>query len=272
MKKIFSIALLAIAALSFNSCVEDEPYPYASVAAPTTDDGYLKGKEIVVEAKVSSLVDVESVTLKYATDGKTFKDVPMTLDGKNYKGVIPAQADGTEVTFYVVAKTAAGKESESPKAKFVAGKEKINYTGLVLNELSGNDKFIELYNGSGKDIDLTDVKIYKDAVGEAFDGAKWEGSVTIKKGEYLLLYSSDVAASHEGYPAELFFSGGLSAGKNVRITLCDPDGKVIDDFNFQKWVSKHAGSYGRNADNKWYYQETSTPGAKNVDGTEAVVF
>lgn len=272
MKKIFSIALLAIAALSFNSCVEDEPYPYASVAAPTFNDGYLKGEEILVEAKVSALIDVESVTLNYATDGKTFKQVPMKLDGKKYVGTIPAQPDGTEVSLYVSAVTKAGKESKSAVAKFVAGKEKVDYTGLVINELNGNDKFIELYNGSGKDIDLADVKIYKDAVGETFDGAKWEGSVTIKKGEYLLLYSSDVAASHEGYPAELFFSGGLSAGKNVRITLLDPDGKVIDDFNFQKWVSKHAGSYGRNADSNWYYQETATPGAKNVDGAEAIVF
>lgn len=272
MKKILSIALLAIAVLSLNSCVKDEPYPYASVAAPTTDDGYLHGTEITVEAKVSALIDIESVTLNYATDGKTFKQVPMKLDGKKYVGKIPAQPDGTEVSFYVSALTTAGKESQSAVAKFVAGKEKINYTGLVINELNGNDKFIELYNGSGKDIDLAEVKIFKDAVGETFDGAKWEGSVTIKKGEFLLLYSSDVAASHEGYPAELFFSGGLSAGKNVRVTLCDPDGKVIDDFNFQKWVSKHAGSYGRNADGKWYYQETATPGAKNVDGTEAIVF
>ena len=268
MKKIFSIALLAIAALSFNSCVEDEPYPYANVAAPTFNDGYLKGEEVLVEAKVSALVDVESVTLKYATDGKTFKDVPMTLNGTKYVGKIPAQADGTEVTFYVVAKTVAGKESESAKAKFVAGKEKVDYTGLVINELNGNDKFIELYNGSGKDIDLADVKIVKDAVGETFGDPVWKGTMTIKKGDYLVLWSNSVTGVEEAY----VFNSGLSAGKNVRITLLDPDGKVIDDFNFQKWVAKHAGSYGRNADNKWYYQETATPGAKNVDGAEAVVF
>lgn len=268
MKKILSIALLAIAALSFNSCVEDEPYPYASVAAPTFNDGYLKGEEILVEAKVSALIDVESVTLNYATDGKTFKQVPMKLDGKKYVGTIPAQPDGTEVSLYVSAVTKAGKESKSAVAKFVAGKEKVDYTGLVINELNGNDKFIELYNGSGKDIDLADVTIVKDAAGEIFGDPVWKGTMTVKKGEYLLLWSNSVGGVDEAY----IFNSGLSAGKNVRITLLDPDGKVIDDFNFQKWVSKHAGSYGRNADSNWYYQETATPGAKNVDGTEAIVF
>ncbi|WP_407402363.1 lamin tail domain-containing protein [Sodaliphilus sp.] len=263
MKKILSIVLLAIAVLSLNSCVKDEPYPYASVAAPSTDDGYLKGKETVVEAKVSALVDVESVTLKYATDGKTFKDVPMTLSGKNYVGAIPAQADGTEVTFYVVAKTVAGKESESAKAKFVAGKEKVSYKGLVLNELNGSDKFIELYNGSDKDIDLTGVKMYKDAVGETFDGETWVGSMTIKKGEYLVLWTTGTADIDPAY----IFNSGLSGKKAVRITICDPDGKVIDDFNTSNSVD-FKGSMGRNADGKWYYQDTKSPGAKNVDGTE----
>ncbi|MBQ0121928.1 MAG: lamin tail domain-containing protein, partial [Bacteroidales bacterium] len=268
MKKILSIVLLAIAVLSLNSCVKDEPYPYASVAAPTTDDGYLHGTEITVEAKVSALIDIESVTLNYATDGKTFKQVPMKLDGKKYVGKIPAQPDGTEVSFYVSALTTAGKESQSAVAKFVAGKEKVDYTGLVINELNGNDKFIELYNGSGKDIDLAEVKIFKDAVGETFSEPVWKGTMTVKKGEYLLLWSNSVGGVEDAF----IFNSGLSAGKNVRITLLDPDGKVIDDFNFQKWVAKHAGSYGRNADGKWYYQETATPGAKNVDGTEEVVF
>lgn len=263
MKKIFSIALLAIAALSFNSCVEDEPYPYASVAAPTFNDGYLKGQDVIVEAKVSALIDVESVTLKYATDGKTFKEVPMKLDGKTYYGSIPAQADGTEVTFYVVAKTVAGKESESAKAKFVAGKEKVSYKGLVLNELNGSDKFIELYNGSGKDIDLTGVKMYKDAVGDAFTGETWVGSMTIKKGEYIVLWTVGTADIDEAY----IFNSGLSGKKAVRITICDPDGKVIDDFNTSNSVD-FKGSMGRNADGKWYYQDTKTPGSKNVDGVD----
>lgn len=270
MKKILSIVLLAIAVLSLNSCVKDEPYPYASVAAPTTDDGYLHGTEITVEAKVSALVEIESVTLNYATDGKTFKQVPMTLSGKKYVGKIPAQPDGTEVSFYVSAITKAGKESQSAVAKFVAGKEKVNYNGLIFNEINGNDKFIELYNGTDKDIDLAEVKLFKDVVGDTFIDSekKWTGSMTIKKGEYLVLWANSVTGVDEA----LIFNSGLSAGKNVRVTLCDPDGKVIDDFNFQKWVSKHAGSYGRNADGKWYYQETATPGAKNVDGTEEVVF
>lgn len=262
MKKIFSIALLACA-LVFSSCVKDEVYPFPTVSGVTTNDGYLKGQEIVVTAKVSALIDVESVTLNYATDGKNFKQVSMKLNGKNYEGAIPAQPNDTEVTYFVSARTSAGKESASKPATFKAGKEKVSYKGLVLNELNGSDKFIEIYNGSDKDLDLTGVKMYKDAVGEVFDGETWVGSMTIKKGEYLVLWTTGTPDIDPAY----IFNSGLSGKKAVRITLLDPDGGVIDDFNTSNSVD-FKGSMGRNADGKWYYQDTKTPGAKNVDGVD----
>ncbi len=141
---------------------------------------------------------------------------------------------------------------------------------LILNELNGNDKFIEIANPKKSAISIKGIKILKDArdVWTAPD-------IQIKAGGFLLLYSEDVVAAgqaHEGYDATLVFASGLSSKKAVRVQLVKEDGTTtIDDFNFVKHPGTTiAGSYGRNADGKWYIQPTATPGAANVDGTDPI--
>ncbi len=141
---------------------------------------------------------------------------------------------------------------------------------LKLNELNGNDKFIEIVNPEKSAISIKGIKILKDTkdVWTAPD-------IQIPAGGFLLLYSQDVVAAgqaHEGYDATLVFTSGLSAKKAVHVQLVKEDGTTsIDDFNFAKHPGTAiAGSYGRNADGNWYIQPTATPGAANVDGTEPI--
>lgn len=55
-------------------------------------------------------------------------------------------------------KGTANKITEGPE-----GPSGIDYIGLVLNELNGNKpKYIELYNSTGRELDITGVKIKKD--------------------------------------------------------------------------------------------------------------
>ncbi len=259
MKKILSIALLACA-LAFNSCVEDAPYPYATISTVTNTVAYSQADEVTVEATVSALVEVTEATLYYATDGKTFKSVPMTKSGKSYTGVIPGQPKDTEVTYYVTVVTEAGKETKSSTQSYVVGKAPVDYTGLQLNEINGNDKFIELYNAGDHDIYMGGVVIQKDG------SAKWSGiEKNLKKGEYLLLYSTDVQASHDTHPTDQFFDGGLSAKKAVCVTLVKPDGSVIEEFNLATCVKTAPASYSKTA-GKWYHDK-ATPGTKNNDDT-----
>lgn len=260
MKKIFSIVLLAACALTFNSCVKDEVYPYATISGVSNTVAFSAADEVTVEAKVSALVEVEKVVLNYATDGLNFQEVAMKLNGKKYVGTIPAFAKGTEVTYFVAATTVSGKTTASNKVAYEVGKAPVDYKGLVLNELNGNDKFIELYNGGDHDIFLGGVMLFKDGGTDAI----WTGpEVNLKKGEYLVLWTTGTPDIDPAY----IFNSGLSAKKAVRITLTKPEGETIDDFNTSNTVA-WAGSMGRNADGKWYYQETKTPGAKNVDGAE----
>jgi hypothetical protein len=158
------------------------------------------------------------------------------------------------------------------EARFQDNNVLSDYTNLVLNELNGNDKFIEIFNAGREPINMDGVYIEKDGL------LNWDGdnTVTVYPGEYLVLYSEDVVADHPDVPETLIFHSGLSAKKNVCIQLFTPVGVSIDDFNLTNIDANDPayipapGSYSRNTDGKWYYAYP-TPGAVNVQGTVAVL-
>ena len=135
-----------------------------------------------------------------------------------------------------------------------------SYAGLVLNEINGNDKFIELYNYGDGTISLKGMYIEKDGknVWKAAD-------ITLNSGEFLLLYSEDVLLDHPDYEDSLIFSSGLSAKKAVRVQLFTPAGNSLDDFNLVNYTTPAPASYSRYPDGTgdWMYAEV-TPGYENV--------
>ena len=268
MKRIFAIAAAAVAlAASLSSCVQDKVYGLPTITGINNTVAVLASDEVVVTATVTSLTGISSVNLLWAADGGAWAPVAMTATGDVWSGVIPAQPVDTEVSYYIEAESEGGETAVSATISYVVGAEVIDYSGLRLNELNGNDKFIEIYNTSGEDIPLSGICIWKDSEKSVWDAPQ----LTLKAGEFLLLYSEDVQADHPDWDAALIFSSGLSAKKNVRIELRDPKGSDIDDFNCTKHPGGEVeGSYGRNADGGWYIQTTATPGAANVDGTESV--
>ena len=261
------IASLAVL-MAFTACVKDDVYPYTSFSGMENTIAYNENDDVTVSVKASALTKINEINLIYSVDKAAPKTVAMTLDGKKYKGVIPAQAMDAVVEYYVEAKT-DGAVSKSAVATYTVGVIPIDFTPLKLNEINGNDKFIELVNTGSKDINMKGVTIQKDGA------VKWTGSeaTTLKAGAFLLLYSSDVTVTggaQEGYAAELVFDGGLSAKKAVHVELFDPKGNSLSDFNLTTLLKAAApASYGVNADGKWYYQD-ATPGAKNANGTDVV--
>ena len=118
--------------------------------------------------------------------------------------------------------------------------EKTTVEGVVMNELDGQNKFIELYNTTDKEISLEGVTLVKyDSSKEGGKSTTWEGAAGMKiaaKG-YVVLESSDLADPEEkGDPnykyesANHVFKGGLSPKKNVMIELYDAKGKLLDTF------------------------------------------
>ena len=271
MKKIMFVALALLMGLA--SCVKDKQYPginianvsYAPTAVQATDD-------VTVTATITSFKDF-TAKLVYSTDEANKAEELGMVAGENnlYTAVIPAQPDGTKVSFYVQAMNGE-VTAVSPTMEYEVGAVAIDYSKLRLNELNGNDKFIEIYNAGADAINLNGVYIEKDGT------QNWlaDNTVKIDAGGYVLLYSEDVQAGMPDYPEALIFHSGLSAKKNVRIQLFTPAGVSIDDFNLTNIDTNDPAyipapaSYSRNADGKWYYAD-ATPGAVNVDGTVALL-
>lgn len=267
MKKILIAAVAALMALT--SCMKDQVYSYPTLAGLNNTVATFDTDQVTVSVTVSAFVDITGVNLYYTIGTAAEKSVAMTKGaGGVYTGVIPAAPVGTEVKYYVEALTSGGS-TKSAVATYKVGDVPVDYSGLKLNELNGNDKFIELYNAGSADIRILGVKIRKDASAEIWTAK----DVTLAPGAFLLLYSEDVVVAggaQEGYNEDLVFHSGLSAKKGVRIELLDPKDNPIDDFNLVTLLkSKAPASYGRNADGKWYYQD-ATPGAANTDGTDVV--
>lgn len=140
---------------------------------------------------------------------------------------------------------------------------------VVLNELNGNDKYIELYNAGNADASLAGWTIYKDGGEEA----TWTGAASLKiaPGQYVVLYSEDVVADHSDVDASMFFASGLSAKKTLKIEIKDASGASIDVFtrgtepwNVEKWKSDKEHSYSRVPDGEGpFVFALPTEGAKN---------
>ena len=271
MKKIMFVALALLMGLA--SCVKDKQYPginisnvsYAPTAVQATDD-------VTVTATITSFKDF-TAKLVYSTDA-TERAIELAMTGGAddiYTAVIPAQPDGTKVNFYIQAMNGE-VTAVSPAMEYEVGAVAIDYSVLRLNELNGNDKFIEIFNAGADAVNLNGVYIEKDG------SQNWIGDNTVKieAGAYLVLWSEDVALDHPDVPETLIFHSGLSAKKNVRIQLFTPAGVSIDDFNLTNidlndpaYIPAPA-SYSRNADGNWYYAD-ATPGAANVDGEVALL-
>ena len=113
-------------------------------------------------------------------------------------------------------------------------------TGVVLNELSGADKFIELYNTTDKAISLEGLSLVKyDASKDGGKSTTWTGKagMTIAAKGYVVLESSDLADEAEGgdpnyayESANHVFKGGLSGKKNLKIELVDAQENALDVY------------------------------------------
>ena len=274
MKKIQLALMLMATLLLATSCVKDNVYEGPSTIdavsmmpeAPTSFD------DIVVTATVSGLQAVQTATLNYKADG-TSGSVPMVGSGNTWTGTIPAQPDGTKVTYTVVVVNEAGFTTVSPEKEFTVGDKPSDFTKLVLNELfaaADNDaeKYIELYNNGDDPIKLKDVIIKKD------ENEVWKGLA----GEVIMGHSYFTIVGAKG-TTERGISSGFSNKKSVLIELYDPNNNLVDKFQRGEkedaWgnqsLAKVTGSWSRcpNGTGKYMITDVTTLGAKNPDtGTE----
>ena len=260
-KLLFAIPILALA---FAGCVKDEIFKgpskidkvVFSPEAPTSKDA------VTVTATISGLQAVKTATVSY-----NGKDVSMTGSGSDWTATIPAQPDGTEVSFTVKVVNDANFETVSDKFSYKVGDPATDWSKLKLNEVYGagadEEKFFELYNASDYPIKLTGVTISKD------EGTCWtgiDGEVVPAKGFFAIIGAKGTTPRG--------FSSGFSAKKSVYIQLFDNKGNQIDAFqrgdkddagNWGVSITNYSGSWSRVPDGtgKWMRTDTFTPGAAN---------
>lgn len=268
MKKIFYIVIVIL--LGFTACVEDKVYEGpASISnvtylpeAPTPDDA------VSVSATISDLQGIVTAEIKYKVNNGSEQSVSMSGSGTTYTGSIPKQLDESVVEFYIWANNVAAIPAISSVLSYTVGAIPIDYSGLVLNELNGNNKFIELFNKGTESIDISGVYLKKDN-----DPIVWTAPAGLKiaAGEYILLYSEDVIANYPDHNTDLVFASGLSAKKNVRIQMFSPKNTSIDDFNLTGYTTVAPASYSRfpNGTGPWVFAD-ATPKAENTTGGDLV--
>ena len=145
---------------------------------------------------------------------------------------------------------------------------------VAFNEFYGagedNEKYIELYNLTDKEVSLEGYAIYKD---EAYDEAAWVGTADLKipaKGVYLILGAKGTT--------ETGFKTGFSSKKSVRMELFDPANELIDAFQRgQKedaWggqsLDNWKGSWSRIPDGTGDFKMTETKTGGELNATEGV--
>ena len=145
--------------------------------------------------------------------------------------------------FYLIAAIAASAfvACENDHDIDAGGPEPEAFEGVVLNELSGSKKYIELYNTTENDIVIYGAYLVKhDASKDGGKSTTWTAAenMTIPAKGYLLLESSDLSDPAESdsdpnYKYESknhIFKGGLSGKKNVYIEFYDGKNNKLDEF------------------------------------------
>ena len=273
MKKI-QLAFMLLAVVLLASCVKDNVYegPSKIEAVTMSPEAPTSFDDIVVTVTVSGLQAVKTATLNFKA-GATSGSLPMAGNGNTYTATIPAQPDGTKVTYTVTIENEAGYTTVSPEKEFTVGDKPSDFTKLVLNELYGAadndaDKFIELYNNGDDPIKLKDVVIKKD------EEETWKGL----EGEVIMGHSFFTIVGAKGTTPR-GFSSGFSSKKSVLVEIYDPNNNLVDRFQRGEkedaWgnqsLAKVSGSWSRcpNGTGKFMITDTPTLGTMNPDtGTE----
>jgi len=148
-----------------------------------------------------------------------------------------------------------------------------NYGSLVINEVMSRNSYtlsdnnnqyydwIELYNGYDYDLNL---KGY--FLSDNDNHYKWEfDDIIIKSKSYIIVFASSLNYCNEN----ICHTNFKLSDNGEKITLSNPDGKVLSKIRYEEMVSDV--SYGLK-DNKYVYFYKSTPNSENIyEGSNEVI-
>jgi len=87
---------------------------------------------VTISANVYDTTGVDYVTLQYKIDSGSWTNVSMTSSDDTYSGDIPAQADGTLVTYRLVAYDTLGNEAISGEFSYTVSEPTTTATNTII--------------------------------------------------------------------------------------------------------------------------------------------
>lgn len=280
MKTIKLAFALIIATLAMTACVEDKVYegPNTIDAVSINPEAPTSFDDVVVTAKVSGLLNVSKAVLRYQA-GSESKEIEMAGNGNTFTATIPAQPDGTKVSYSVIITNEAGYTSTVDK-DYTVGDKPSDYTKLVINEVYGAgadaEKYLELYNNGDDPIKLQGVVIRKDEGDDVWVGEA--GEIIMGHGYFCIVGAKNTPGEGGSGPNPRPMTKGLSAKKSVLFQVFDPNSNLVTKFErgekLTAWgeqslvENKKTWSRCPNGTGKFMIAD-KTLGAKNPDtGTE----
>lgn len=250
--------------------LQDWAFPDVSIPAKGYLLIWLSGKDKVTENgeihadfKLGSSDPVLILSAGTVIDSATVYSLP---------GNVSYGRDATDNSKWVYyAKPTPGKANTSTPYDSLGNATALSAKGVWVSEVSAvslpyNDKsdtdWIELYNGTGEAVNLSGYGL-SDNLEEKY--AYTFGDVTIKAGEYLLVYAvgtKDNSGSTKGIRANISFKAN---GETVYLTA--PDGITIDAYETGRMRENYSSGRLGTLDDVRYFFETPTPGKANSGKT-----
>jgi len=225
-------------------------------------------EEVTISVDVFDATGIDQVRLYYVSGDQTVDDkekiIMDNVGGNTFEGKLPGQPNNTTVKYYMRAEDLSGLKSYYPTNEsfdndslsmwpsYVVAPP-VTLNALVLNEIQGggDPDYIELYNGTDAEIDLSGYKLHDKDPSEAYvipDGTK------IASGGYWTLDCDG------GATTQFKVSSG---GENI--SLLDASDNIIDELQKDNWPVDHTGLVGRIPDggDKWAILNEESKGASN---------
>ena len=163
-----------------------------------------------------------------------------------------------------------------------AAEEEYDYTKLILTEISGEHKFIEIYNSGAKPISMKGVKLVRNDGQSSWPTA--ESNDIIPAGAYRLFLFNSYTAGLDTNPAFVGWTvgSGISDQQTLKIAILDPDGVEVsvfirgDETVMLPWQTTSGVTRNRNqsyslmGDGTWAYADP-TPGEENGPKVSEIV-
>ena len=227
----------------------DKPVPtIESVSKPKTP---LANQPVKISAKIGENVSVEAVFLYYAVGRLSpFERVPMSKNGNQYVGEIPAFPAGEKVRYYVEARSLESHgttvfspaKTEFEPLTYRVGALVAQSSPVVINELMADntasytdpqgehDDWIELYNHSENEINLFGMYLSDNPK----NPRKWQfpKNTKIRPGGYLIVWADEDGNDQPGLHANFKLA---KSGESLMLVDTDANGnRVLSSVKFDK--------------------------------------